>query len=182
MNYKHPFPRVLGTDVCSSNFTPNCHISLPYITKFVINATTKEVNPHPCIAPCINMWSVTFLFFHLLNVGACICHIARESQVEWTTPHHSNVALCVIPYRHKLHCSIVSRIHVNTTKLCNITCTLVGPGVILQSSLSLSLHPTVDGFHTCNKTWYTNRPSRKVSQCGKMLCIPHMAGLVACWT
>jgi hypothetical protein len=36
------------------------------------------------------MWSVTFFFFlcHLLNVGACICHIAWEGQVEWTTPHH----------------------------------------------------------------------------------------------
>ena len=55
---------------------------------------TKEVNPRPRIAPRVNMWSVTlflFLFFflcHLLNVGACICHIAKEGQVEWTTPHH----------------------------------------------------------------------------------------------
>ena len=53
--------------------------------------TTKEVNPHPLIAPCVNMWSVTFLFLfffhfcHLSNVGACICHISREGQVEWTT-------------------------------------------------------------------------------------------------
>ena len=56
---------------------------------------TKEVNPHPHIAPCVNMGSVTFLFLffffffylcHLLNVGACICHIAGEDQVEWTTP------------------------------------------------------------------------------------------------
>ena len=53
--------------------------------------TAQEVNPHPCIAPCVNMWSITlflFLFFlwHLLNVGACVCHIAQEGQVEWTTP------------------------------------------------------------------------------------------------
>ena len=52
--------------------------------------TTKEVNPHPCIASCVNMWSVIFLFLffsfcHLLNVGACICHITMEDQVEWTT-------------------------------------------------------------------------------------------------
>ena len=52
----------------------------------------KEVNPHPRIVPCVNMWSVTFLFLfffyscHLLNVGACICHIARDGQVKWTTP------------------------------------------------------------------------------------------------
>ena len=50
--------------------------------------TTNEVNPHPHIAPCVNMWSVIFLFFfscHLLNVGACVYHIVREGQVEWTT-------------------------------------------------------------------------------------------------
>ena len=50
--------------------------------------TTKEVNPHPCIAPCVNMWSVTFLFLflcHLLNVGAYVRHIAWECQGEWTT-------------------------------------------------------------------------------------------------
>jgi hypothetical protein len=56
--------------------------------------TTQEVKPHPRIAPCVNMWSVTFLFLflflvfflcHLLNVGACVRHIAREGQVEWTT-------------------------------------------------------------------------------------------------
>ena len=51
--------------------------------------TTQEVNPHPRIMPCVNMWSVTFLFFFflccLLNVGACIRHIAGEGQVKWTT-------------------------------------------------------------------------------------------------
>jgi hypothetical protein len=39
------------------------------------------------------MWSVFFFFFfffffflcHLLNVGACIRHIAQEGQVEWIT-------------------------------------------------------------------------------------------------
>ena len=48
--------------------------------------TTKEVNPHPCLAPCANMWNVTFFFFcHVLNVGACVRHISWEGQVEWTT-------------------------------------------------------------------------------------------------
>ena len=51
--------------------------------------TTKEVNPHPHIAPCVNMWSVTFSSFfslcHLLNIGACVHHIAQEGQVQWTT-------------------------------------------------------------------------------------------------
>ena len=54
--------------------------------------TIKEVNPQPRIAPCVNMWSVTFLIFfffflcHVLNIGAHICHMAQEGQVEWTTP------------------------------------------------------------------------------------------------
>jgi hypothetical protein len=53
--------------------------------------TTKEVNPHPHITPCVNMWSVTFLYLflvilcHLLNVDAWDRHIAREGQMEWTT-------------------------------------------------------------------------------------------------
>ena len=55
--------------------------------------TTKEVNSYPRIAPCVKMQSVTFLllffffFFlcHLLNVDACVRHIAMEGQVEWTT-------------------------------------------------------------------------------------------------
>ena len=50
-----------------------------------IMQTTKEVNPHPHIASCVNMWSVTFLCGHLLNVGAYIRHITQEGQVEWTT-------------------------------------------------------------------------------------------------
>jgi hypothetical protein len=52
--------------------------------------TIQEVKPHPHIVPCVNLWSVTFLFFflslcHSLNVGLCVRHIAREGQVEWTT-------------------------------------------------------------------------------------------------
>ena len=52
--------------------------------------TTQEVNSHLRIAPCVNMWSVTFFFFfcHLLSVGACVRHIVREGQVEWTTLTH----------------------------------------------------------------------------------------------
>ena len=51
--------------------------------------TTQEVNPHPCIASCVDMWNVFFFFFffcHLLNNSACVRHIAQEGQVEWTTP------------------------------------------------------------------------------------------------
>ena len=34
--------------------------------------TTKEVNPHPCIVPCVNMWSVTLLsYFSPLYYEIC---------------------------------------------------------------------------------------------------------------
>jgi hypothetical protein len=56
--------------------------------------TTKDVNPHPHIAPCVSMWSVTFFLFfffffyflcHLSNIGACVHHIVWEGKVEWAT-------------------------------------------------------------------------------------------------
>ena len=94
--------------------------------------TTKETTPHPRIVPGVNMWSVTF-FYHLLNVGACICHIPHEGHVEWTTPTE------VRGNEFKFHSvtrytdSRVSCIHVNTTNSRNITCTLVATCVILRS-------------------------------------------------
>ena len=37
----------MGTDVRSSNIIPYCHISFPYITKFVINANHQRSQPTP---------------------------------------------------------------------------------------------------------------------------------------
>ena len=69
------------------------HISLLIVTflslisqNMSVLQTIQEVDPHPRIASCVNMWSVFFFFLcHFLNVGACVSHIAREGQVEWTT-------------------------------------------------------------------------------------------------
>ena len=106
--------------------------------------TAKEVNPHPRIASCVNMWSATFFLFfffiiiircHLLNVSACIYHIAWEG-AKGSGPHQQRWE----ENESKLHSvtsytnSIVSCIHVNTTKLRNITCTLVVTGVMLRTS------------------------------------------------
>jgi hypothetical protein len=64
-----------------------------------------------------------------------LAYATSLGKAKWSGPHHTikmwhfvlfhNVACCTI--------SIVSRIHVNTTKLRNITCSLVAIGVILQS-------------------------------------------------
>ena len=102
--------------------------------------TIKKVNSHPHIAPCVNMWSVTFLFLlflfffcHLLNVGARICHITRKTK--WSGPHHTIKVLHFVLF-HSVTCytdSIVSCIPVNTTELCNITCTLVATSILRSS-------------------------------------------------
>ena len=109
--------------------------------------TTQEVNPRPHIAPCVNMWSATFLFlfFFLCHLCECWCmrlphRPGRLSGVDHTSVddgrtnskwHHISFVIF-----HNITCytnSIGSRIHVNTTKLRNIMCTLIATGVILQS-------------------------------------------------
>ena len=104
--------------------------------------TTQEVNPHPCSAPRVNMWNVTFLFLFLffMPLVECWCmHMphrpGRSSGLDHTTPHHTIKMLHFVLFR-SVTCytnPIVSRIHVNATKLCNIMCTLVAAGVILHS-------------------------------------------------
>ena len=109
VNTLHPKVRTINPhNVTHSLISPNprermfvVQVSLLIIVQFLslisqnlsLMQTTKEVHPHPRIATCVNMWSVIFLFFlflfffflyHLLDVGACVGHIAREGQVEWT--------------------------------------------------------------------------------------------------
>jgi hypothetical protein len=97
--------------------------------------TTKEVNPHPDMAPCVNMWSVSFsfsfLFFflcHLLNVGSLPHRPGRPSGADHTIVGdmrtNSNCLHISFALLQNATCytnSIASRIHVNTTKLRNIT-------------------------------------------------------------
>ena len=81
---------------------------------------TKEVNSHPRIALCVNMWSVFFFFFFFLSG---VDH-TNEDERKMNSKFHS-----VTCYTN----SIVSRIHVNTKKVRNIMCTLVATCVIQQS-------------------------------------------------
>src|SRR6202048_2861463 len=94
-------------DVCSSNLT-HCHLSLPYITNYVINANHQRSQPTTSdCAMCQYVKCHLILLFlcHLLNVGACICHITREGQVKWTTPHH--LIRCTLCYSIMSHATLI---------------------------------------------------------------------------
>ena len=98
--------------------------------------TTKGVNPHPHIVPWVHMWSATFLFFFLCHCWMLVhAYTTLPGAAKWSGPHHTVKMLHFVLFQ-SVTCytsSIVSCIHVNTTKLRNIMCTLVAIGVTLRS-------------------------------------------------
>jgi hypothetical protein len=110
--------------------------------------TTKEANPHPHFAPCVNMWSCPLLLLLLLLLMPLVeywCmhpphHPGRPSGVGHTSVGdkrtNSNCPHTCYVLFHIVTCytnSIISCIHVNTTKLHNITYTLVATNMTLRS-------------------------------------------------
>ena len=93
-----------GTDVHNLNLFPCCHIFLPYMMSLTLKQSIKAFNPH---------------------LHASCCH-------HYHYYHHCNVDQVLFP--NIIYCTyaLLSCIHVNTTCLLNITCTLVATCLIFE--------------------------------------------------
>jgi hypothetical protein len=120
-------------DVRSSNLTSRCHISLSYIINFVINANHPRSQPTP--SHCTTCQYVECFFLLLMPLVECWCVYMPHCPWRPSGVDHI-IEMLHFVWFHSVTCYtnlIVSCIHVNTTKLRNITCTLVATAFILRS-------------------------------------------------
>ena len=79
--------------------------------------TTKEVNPHPWIAPYVSICGVSPSYS---SYSSCV-DVTSPGRAKWSGPRHT-INMLHFALFHSVTCctnSIISRIHVNTTKLRN---------------------------------------------------------------
>ena len=77
-------------DVHSSNLIPYCHISLPYISKFVINANHQRSQPTPLHCAMCQHVKCLLLLLLLMPLVECWCMrlshlLGRPSEVDHTS-------------------------------------------------------------------------------------------------
>ena len=125
----------------SSNLTPYCHISLPYITNLVINENHQRSQLIPSHLCHVSTCGVSHSYFYSSSSSDAICwmlvhaYATSPGKAKWSGPHRRRWEENEFKL-HSVTCytnSIVLCIHVDTTKLHNVTCTLVATGVIIQS-------------------------------------------------
>jgi hypothetical protein len=125
-----------GMDVRSADLTSYCHISLPYITKFIFNANHQRSQPTFALhhVSICEVSPYSYSSFYVTCWMLVHAYVTSPGKVKWSGPHHTIKMLHFVLFHNVTCCTspIVSDIHVNSTKLRNITCTLVATDVILQ--------------------------------------------------
>jgi hypothetical protein len=132
-------------DVRGSNLTPCCHISLPYITKFVSNANHPRGQPHTFALCCVSTCGVAPSHSHSSSSYATCwmlvnAYATSPGKAKWMDrtsigDGRTNSNCLYISFVLNVTCCtkfIVSCIRVYTIKLRNITCALVATCVILR--------------------------------------------------
>ena len=139
---------------------------------------TKEVNPHPRIhyVSMCGVSSFSFSFSYVTCWMLVHAYGTSYGKAKWSGPHHTIKLLHLVLF-HSVTCyidSTISCIHVNTTKLRSIMCTLVVTCVILRSLRCTRLSPCCPSLlHPCIYTtsWTSSAPYTHVTVCPSYVCL-----------